>query len=149
MSTSSTVVKNCNTECKIRELSPVEEAISASMELVRSYLADELEKGQIKEHLGRNSFCEYRAVNDVHYLINLLSIFRQDLDAYIKYCGCIDSDILQKFKDKYQIDCILSNALCGAEIPIQKIYQLFLPKTGYCDDVKDYEWLDFECTETP
>ena len=132
--------------CNYRGLSSLEEIKQEAFNIFRDFLLDKVDQADTKNRLGKDSSCQYIDALKPHYFIDLLSIWRQDLDKYMMECGCLSQDILQKFKDKYDIDCVLEKGLCLPEgDKYKQVYQLFLPVHGYCDDLTTYEWDGVEC----
>jgi len=132
--------------CNYRGLSKLEDIRQEAISLFRETLLSELDQAAVKNKLGRDSSCHYIDALKPHYFIELLSIFRQDLDNYMMECNCLNDEVFQAFKDKYQIDCVLEKAFCLPNGDLyKKAYQLFLPIHGYCDDDTTYEWDGVEC----
>jgi hypothetical protein len=138
-----------DTFCDQRPLSELEQTIQQANILARSAYLDWFKQATIKEKFGKKAICEYNNMNDIHYFINLLSIMRQELDKYIRQCGCLTDEVLENFKNKYKVACIIGKSACKYDKLFSDIFKLFLPKLGYCNDNFEYMWEQWACYLEP
>jgi len=136
------------TVCDQRPLSELEQIIIEANKLARSVYLDWFNQASVKEKFGKKAVCEYNNMNDIHYFINVLTIFRQELDKYQR-CGCISDDLLNKLKEKYKLACMIGRSACKYDKLFSDIFKLFLPKFGYCSDKVEFNWEDWVCYTDP
>lgn len=137
------------TTCSTRPLSHVELLVDKVYQLSEIYLTNQLEQAFIKAKLGKSKQCEYDTTMSLHYWVQHLTIFYQDIVSYSNTYGCINDNILSNFKDKYAIDCILENISCKKDtlaLLFNKIYKVFLNAIPTCDGDITADWGDeFYC----
>lgn len=132
-------------KCNYRPLSNVEDLINKSFTLSELYLTNQLEQALVKSKLGKVKICDYDNTMNIHYWVTHLSIFYQDIVSYSNTCDCITDAILNKFKDKYSLDCILENINCKKDklaLLFNQIYNIFIKSIPKCDDKVSLEWDD-------
>lgn len=138
-----------STSCSTRPLSHLELLIDKVYQFSEIYLTNQLEQALIKSRLGRIKICDYDNTMNLHYWVQHLIIFYQDILNYANVNGCIDDATLSRFKDKYSIDCILENVSCRKDnlaLLFNKIYKVFLGNIPICNRTINASWDDeFYC----
>lgn len=133
------------TTCSTRPMSHVELLVDKVYQLSEIYLTNQLEQAFIKAKLGKVKPCDYDNTMNVHYWVQHLTIFYQDIISFSNTCSCIDDATLNKFKDKYAIDCILNNIACKKDnlaLLYNQIYKVVLSKIPKCDTKLSLSWDD-------
>jgi hypothetical protein len=131
--------------CDYRDLSYLEEIRASAVKLTEQALRETINQADKLSKLGRTAQCYYEDNLNIHYYLELLTIFRRDIDDYIFNCGCLTQSVLDLFINKYQIKCPINP--CNVDHTLfRKMYQLFIPAYGYCNDTICLDWgVETEC----
>ena len=121
--------------------------VKKAFDIVKKVILTSISDINENQELGYNQDSELMEINKFYFLINYMIIFRRSVENYIesKPDKCINEEDLNKFKEIYNIQCIIESGVCNQYT--NNIVQLFLefPK---CESELTYNWLAFDsCVE--